>query len=359
MSTTAKAETDKTALFGDSAVAATTPTAAPETTVTAAADTDLPEVDNSDAGSEFNEEEEEAPLPLSTDETTTIPETPNADAAAPAAEVLAPETPSTSVVKETPPPATPLSTSVINETPPPAPAAVDENSNEQVVPLADSEMAMLNGDADETTAAADQEVDGDLAKEEEKEEEEEVIPYADLPFFLNEETTFNYGDMCPVCFHAMTKEEMDDNMLANLLPCGHTLHVVCCESLRKAMPAGNKTFNCPECSKAVAHAVTTTHTLGEQMEFKNQQGMVDSDEDEEEETDTEDEEEEAEMNKEVEKEEPVTVPVAEVEEEEEIVSATPPKTKLRHTKKKKADKPHQRRGDKLFSKKHKKHAKNK
>jgi hypothetical protein len=348
MSTTSKAETDKTALFGDSAVAATTPTAAPETTVTAATDTDLPEVDNSDAGSVFNEEEEEAPLPLSTDETTTIPETPNADAA--------PETPSTSVVKETPPPATPLSTSVINETPPPAPAAVDENSNEQVVPLADSEMAMLNGEADETTTSADQEVDGDLAKEEEeKEEEEEVIPYADLPFFLNEETTFNYGDMCPVCFHAMTKEEMDDNMLANLLPCGHTLHVVCCESLRKSMPAGNKTFNCPECTKAVAHAVTTTHTLGEQMEFKNQQGMVDSDEDEEEETDTEDEEEEAEMNKEVE-EEPVTVPVAEVE--EEIVSATPPKTKLRHTKKKKADKPHQRR-DKLFSKKHKKHAKNK
>jgi hypothetical protein len=347
MSTTAKAETDKTALFGDSAVAATTP--APETTVTAATDTDLPEVDNSDAGSVFNEEEEEAPLPLSTDETTTIPETPNADAAAPAAEVLAPETPSTSVVKETPPPATPLSTSVINET-----AAVDENSNEQVVPLADSEMAMLNGEADETTAAADQEVDGDLAKE----EEEEVIPYADLPFFLNEETTFNYGDMCPVCFHAMTKEEMDDNMLANLLPCGHTLHVVCCESLRKSMPAGNKTFNCPECTKAVAHAVTTTHTLGEQMEFKNQQGMVDSDEDEEEETDTEDEE-----NTDTEGEAavavvPVTEPVVEEEVEEEIVSATPPKTKLRHTKKKKANKPHQRR-DKLFSKKHKKHAKNK
>lgn len=355
MSTTTKAETDKPALFGDSATDnAAAPTTTATTTTTTVEDTDLPAAavdDNSDAGSEFNEEEAEDEdanaLPLSTDETTTVPETPNV-----APEILAADTPSTSVVKETPPPATPLSTSVVNETPP-----VDEaNSNEQVVPLADSEIAMLNGEEPVLAAEPTPTVDA--------EEDQESVSYPTLPFFLNEETTFNYGDMCPVCFHAMKKEEMDDNMLANLLPCGHTLHVVCCDSLRKAMPAGNKTFNCPECSKPVAHAVTTTHTLGEQMEFKNQQGIVDSDDEEEEEEEEEGEEQgeeqgegEGEEEEQGEEEKPLEVPVAdeEVQVQEEIVSAKP---KLRHTKKKKVAKPHHRR-DKLFSKTHKKHAKNK
>jgi len=354
MSTTTKAETDKPALFGDSATA----TAAAPTSTPAAEDTDLPEVDNSDAGSEFNEEEEDAnALPLSTDETTTVPETPNVGA-----EVLAEDTPSTSVVKETPPPATPLSTSVIKETPP-APTA-DENSNDEVVPLADSEIAMLNGETTTPTptvladAANDDApaADDAAAANDATEEDQEAISYPDLPFFLNEETTFNYGDMCPVCFHAMTKEEMDDNMLANLLPCGHTLHVVCCDSLRKSMPAGNKTFNCPECSKAVAHAVTTTHTLGEQMEFKNQQGIVLSEDEEEEEEEEEGEGEGEQGEGEGEGE----VPVAQVEEEEEeeekeIKSVKP---KLRHTKKKKVEKPHHRRTN-LFSKTHRKQSKNK
>ena len=183
-----------------------------------------------------------------TNETSVVPETPLET------EGVAEET---SVVPETPPPQqvvkTDTETSVVPETPLIAEAEANETSETSVVP---------ETPVDENEVAANQQAAATT-----------VACIADLPFHLNDKTFLKTGDKCPVCHHIMTKKQLNSQLLVNLLPCGHTLHKICCDSMRKAVPLPETQFHCPECQELVSHAVSATQTLAdieEQVADKNQ-----------------------------------------------------------------------------------------
>jgi hypothetical protein len=241
-----------------------------------------------DNGSEFEYPQSESEKDYESDEETHDKDDPK--------ETVAIKTGETSVVPETP--TDEANKSMVAETPPSDAVAEDETS---VVPetLSALPAAAAAAEAKVETSVVPETVDNENNTAAHDAVQATVACFADLPFHLNDKTFLKMGDKCPVCHQILTKKQLQSQLLVNLLPCGHTLHKICCDSMRKAVPLPETQFHCPECQELVSHAVSATHTLDE-VEEAHQEAV---EEEEKEEVAKDDEVEGAEEQQEEEVEE--------------------------------------------------------